>query len=190
MTAYPEAKDIYWNLGWPAPLPLRSGTKWPPPVGFSGNNGRFPQYSDLVMWEQMSKYRDGNICLRLPYEIEIDGTLWCIIGIDIDAYGEETGALTLAEAEKRWGPLPPTYRATSRTDGVSGIRLFRAPAGTKLHGDLKFAELGFGDIEFIQRSTTATSSAGRASTTRRGDVPVVLRRPRGPRRHGHPTSSG
>jgi hypothetical protein len=128
----------------------------------------------------MSKYRDGNICLRLPYEIEIDGTLWCIIGIDVDAYDEETGALTLAEAEKRWGPLPPTYRATSRTDGVSGIKLFRAPAGTKLHGDLKFAELDIGDVVCWPSIHDKT---GRMYLW-------YYDGPRGPRRHGHPTSSG
>lgn len=40
------------------------------------------------------------------------------------------GAKTLAEAEARFGPLPPTVTSTSRDDGVSGIRLFRVPAGS------------------------------------------------------------
>jgi len=81
------------------------------------------------------------LCLRLP-----DG----VVGIDVDAYGTKTGAATLAEAEQRWGPLPCTVRSTSREDGVSGIKLYRVPAGTKLAGGIKFSELGIADIDVIQ----------------------------------------
>lgn len=138
---YANAYDIYWELGWRGVLPLKRGTKSPPPSGYTGDGKPDPTYDQLANWAQSSIYRDGGLCLRLP-----DG----VVGIDVDAYGEKTGAATLVEAEKRWGPLPPTVRSTSRDDGVSGIRLYRVPTGTKLVGVLKFNELGIGDIDLIQ----------------------------------------
>jgi hypothetical protein len=50
---------------------------------------------------------------------------------------------TLGEGQKRWGALPPTYRSTSRGDGVSGIRLYRVPPGIKF-SENRFDELGLG----------------------------------------------
>ena len=85
---------------------------------------------------------DDNLALRLTDEE---------IGIDVDNYGDKNGAPTLAEGEKRWGTLPPTYRSTSRDDGVSGIKLFRVPPGTVLHDRIKVPELGLGGIEICQR---------------------------------------
>lgn len=111
-----------------------------PPSGFTGGYDADPTPQDYARWD--AEFPDGNVCLRLPDDI---------VGIDVDAYGGKTGAATLAEAERRWGPLPPTYRVTSRHDGVSGIRLYRVPAGTKLRGVLKFSELGIGDVDIIQR---------------------------------------
>jgi Bifunctional DNA primase/polymerase, N-terminal len=73
------------------------------------------------------------------------------IGIDVDAYDAKTGDLTLKEAESRWGPLPPTYRSSSRIDDeVSGIRVFKASVGLFFRGKIGFPELGIGDIETIQ----------------------------------------
>ena len=56
----------------------------------------------------------------------------------------------MAEAEKRWGELPPTYTSTSRDDGISGIRIYRIPNGVKLASLVEFPELELGDIEIIQ----------------------------------------
>ena len=70
---------------------------------------------------------NGNIALRMPPNL---------IGIDVDAYGEKAGAETLAAAEAEWGPLPNTWRTTSRVDGISGIRLFRVPEGLSWPGKL------------------------------------------------------
>lgn len=138
---YADAYDVYLELGWQGVLPLKRGTKSPPPPGCTGVGKPDPTPEQMADWAQSSRYRDGGLCLRLP-----DG----VVGIDIDAYGEKTGAATLAEAESRWGPLPPTVRSTSRTDRVSGIRLYRVPPGTKLVGGIKFPELGIGDIDIIQ----------------------------------------
>jgi hypothetical protein len=74
-----------------------------------------------------------------------------VLGIDVDDYaferweedengeavkvrGVKTGAATLAALEAELGPLPATWRSSSRGDGPSGIRLFRVPPGL-LWGD-------------------------------------------------------
>jgi hypothetical protein len=139
MTGYAEAKDLYWQPGWRGILQLNPGTKYPPPQGFTGHDGADPSYPDICTWAD--EHPDGNLALRLPDDI---------IGIDVDAYGAKTGATTLAEAENRWGKLPPTHRSTSRADGVSGIKLFRVPPGTVLRDRIEFGDLGVGDIDVVQ----------------------------------------
>jgi len=140
-TGYADAYDLYLESGWKGVLPLKRGTKFPPPTGYTGGGKPDPTSEQIAAWAKSSTYRDGGLCLRLP-----DG----VVGVDVDAYATKTGAATLDEAEKRWGPLPPTVRSTSRDDGVSGIRLYRMPPGTKLAGVIKFPELGIGDIDIIQ----------------------------------------
>ncbi|PXY33569.1 hypothetical protein BAY59_10835 [Prauserella coralliicola] len=145
----------YAEAGWPCILPVPVVSKHPPPVGFTGAEGRDTTPLDLVGWA--GTHAGHSIALRMP-----DG----VIGIDVDHYdkvkrvvdpatGEtvekvvaKRGADTLAEYETRWGPLPPTWTSTARGDldspGPSRVALFRVPAGryrTKL-GDA---------IEIIQR---------------------------------------
>ncbi len=116
---YADAADIYWQAGWRGILPLPHARKKNPPAGYTGATGTDPTYPDVYAWADGT---DGprNICLRMPPGI---------IGIDVDAYGEKSGAATLAAREHRWGVLPPTWRTTSRDDGTSGIRLYRVPEG-------------------------------------------------------------
>ena len=116
MGGYGDAFDIYYKLGWAGVLPVPSFRKIPPPEGYTGHDGINPSFADMHAWSQ--DRHDNNLALRLSAEE---------IGIDVDNYGDKNGGATLAEAEKRWGTLPPTYRSTSREDGVSGIRLFRVP---------------------------------------------------------------
>ena len=137
---YGSTFDIYHRLGWPSVLPVPAYAKEPPPTGYTGHAGIDPSYADMCTWAQ--EHPGGNLALRLPDNV---------IGIDVDAYGKKTGAATLAEVEKRWGPLPPTYCSSSRTDGVSGIRLYRVPPGTVLRDGIRFPELGIGDIDIVQR---------------------------------------
>jgi replicative DNA helicase len=144
---YAEAQGSYLAAGWTAPLPLKRGTKGPPPSGFTGKTGAYPNEIDLAVWRETVS--DGNLALRLPDRVEVAGQLWSVIGLDEDHYGGKTGAQTIAEGEKRYGLLPPTPYSTSRTDG-SRIRLYRIPAGIKLHGVLKFGDLNIGDVEIIQ----------------------------------------
>lgn len=144
---YAEAQASYLAAGWKAPLPLKRGTKWPPPSGFTGNTGSYPSEIDLAGWRQTGS--DGNLALRLPDRVEVSGQFWSVIGLDEDHYGGKTGAETIAEGEKRFGQLPPTPYSTSRKDG-SRIRLYLIPAGIKLHGVLKFTDMNIGDVEIIQ----------------------------------------
>lgn len=107
----------YYRAGW-SPLPLPAGEKNPPPVGYTGQKGRHAEPSQVEAW--IKRKGDGNIALRMPPTL---------IGIDVDNYGDKAGARTIEEAEAKWGPLPPTWRTTSRTDDISGIRLYRITSG-------------------------------------------------------------
>ena len=147
MTGYGAAQGCYLAAGWPAPLPLTRGTKSPPPTGFTGKTGAYPSENDFALWR--TAFSRGNLALRLPDAVEVGGQVWSVVGIDEDHYDGKTGALTIAEGERRYGPLPPTPYSTSRKDG-SCIRIFLAPAGVKLHGVLTFSDLNIGDVEIIQ----------------------------------------
>ncbi|MDX1886528.1 bifunctional DNA primase/polymerase [Mycolicibacterium sp. 120270] len=136
------AAPIYRERGWESPFPLPKGEKFPPPKGTTGREGKTPNPQQITAWRRKNPH--GNTGLRLP-----DG----VIGIDVDAYGDKTGGRALREAEKRWGPLPPTVISSSRDDCVSGIRLYRIPQSIDLPGDIKLMlDDGtlVGDIEIIQ----------------------------------------
>lgn len=113
---YREAAWAYWSAGWRGVLPLPVRRKGPPPSGYTGWVGIEPSGADVQTWCDGPEGA-GNIALRLPQGV---------YGLDVDAYEPKTGAEALAALEERLGPLPATWRVTSRTDGVSGIRLFRA----------------------------------------------------------------
>lgn len=106
----------YLRAGWRGLLWLRPGTKWPPPKGYTGHDGDWPSPADVQTW--CDEQPDANIALRL------DET---VLGIDVDAYGDKPGGKTLTQLEEELGPLPPTVVSSSRTDGISGIRLYRIP---------------------------------------------------------------
>ena len=124
------AARVYRRLGWTGTLPLPPAAKGPPPPGFTGHDGGWPTPDDLGRWARDGYVtgRDGNhrhhaahnLALRLPPSM---------IGFDVDNYGDKHGADTLHALEDKLGPLPPTVRSTSRDDGVSGIYLYRVPAG-------------------------------------------------------------
>lgn len=121
---YELSARVYYRAGW-SPLPLPPGEKTYPPVGYTGQKGRHAEPSQVEAW--INRKGDGNVALRMPPEL---------IGIDVDNYGDKAGAATLAAAEAAWGPLPPTWKTTSRSDAVSGIRLFRIPPGLAWPGGL------------------------------------------------------
>lgn len=139
---YADHVLAYAEAGWPCILPVPPATKTPPPVGFTGAEGR--DTDPLTLVQLAGDMPHHSIALRMP-----DG----VIGIDVDQYvkhgTQKHGAETLAAFVERWGPLPATWTSTAREpDGPSRIHLFRVPAqryGTKLGTGAT------GDIEIIQR---------------------------------------
>lgn len=116
-TPYHQAASDYADKGW-SPIRLPHREKAPPPTGFTGYAGALVTDDDIAAWQGAG---GGNVGLRMPE---------CVLGIDVDAYNGKTGADTLAASEAWLGPLPPTWRSTSRqADPVSGIRFFRVPEG-------------------------------------------------------------
>lgn len=122
-TPYATAAALYWQAGWRGILPLPPRAKSNPPNGFTGRDGAWPSYPDVYAW--VEERPGSNICLRLPPDV---------IGVDVDHYGDKKGGDVLAQLEADLGPLPDTWRVTSRDDGVSGIRLFRVPVGLRWPG--------------------------------------------------------
>ncbi len=138
---YRRGAPVYRAAGWHGVLPLPPAQKFPPPTGFTGHDGAWPTENQIAAWVA-DRPAEANLMLRVNYGL---------IGVDVDAYDTKTGGRTLKEAESRWGPLPPTYRSSARSDdSTSGIRLFRVPEGALFRGMLKFVDLGIGDIEIVQ----------------------------------------
>lgn len=109
--------------------------------GWTGYDGGWPDDDQVSAWSR-EEPADANLMLRINHGV---------IGIDVDAYDAKKGGETLKVAESRWGPLPPTYRSSSRSDDiVSGIRVFRVPEGQLFVGKITFPEQGLGDIDTIQ----------------------------------------
>jgi hypothetical protein len=133
---YASAAALYWDAGWRGVLPLPANRKASPPTGWTGRAGAWPSRADVEAWVGGSEGH-GNVGLRLPVDV---------IGLDVDNYSGKQGAATIKHAESQWGELLPTWRSTSRDDGVSGIYLFRAPTGLAWPG-----ELGPG-VEVIQHA--------------------------------------
>ena len=116
--AFREAQ-AYRELGWPGVIPVSvHGTKMPIYTGITGNNGE--DATAVLLMELIKLYGWANLGLRLPFDV---------IGIDVDDYDGKNGGRTFRSLNGRLGPLPTTYRSTSRApeDSVSGIYLFRAP---------------------------------------------------------------
>lgn len=146
---YVQGAPDYLAAGWEGVLPIgfRRGEnpeprrKANPPAGFSGDDGAWPTRGQVAQWRQA--WPDLNLGLRLPSDV---------IGLDIDAYVSagtlelKRGDELLARLEAELGPLPSTWRSSSRgVENPSGVRLFRVPEGTRLITVIP------GGIEIIQR---------------------------------------
>lgn len=114
---FARAAHIYRQAGWHGTLPLgsRPGVKYPPPSGWTGHGAPYPSAADVAAWSET--HGDRNIGLRMPPSV---------IGLDVDDYGDKTGAATLAQLELNFGPLPPTWVSSARP-APSGIRFYRVP---------------------------------------------------------------
>jgi hypothetical protein len=109
------AARLYLASGWPSVLPLPARRKVSPPDGFTGRRGADPTQEQIQEW--VRRRPRGNVALRLP-----EG----VVGLDLDLYKPE-GAASYAALVAECGPLPATWRSTSRDDD-SGIHLFAVPA--------------------------------------------------------------
>lgn len=110
---YADTWHEYHKAGW-ATLLLPPRKKSPPPPGFTGEHP-YPSVADQQAWAETGA-DDSNIGIRMPRHV---------IGIDVDAYDGKNGAETLAKLEAELGPLPPTWRSTSRLeDEISGQRFY------------------------------------------------------------------
>ena len=140
------AAPAYYRAGWPV-FPV-VGKAINIPKGVTGRGGQPIEYATVVDW--MFNRPDDNIAVRL------NG----IIGIDVDAYDKDgqvkRGDETLASAEHLWGPLPPTWRSTSREPAnPSGIRFYRVPKGVEFQTIIRLPNADgevTGDIEIVQQS--------------------------------------
>ena len=146
-TPYSRVAVHYLEAGW-SPIPLPHHEKWPPPDGFTGADGAYVNKQQVIAWSATRprraragklSYPPSNVAIRLPGNV---------IGLDVDAYAGKQGSAAMAEAEKRWGPLPDTWMTSSKTDG-SGIRLYRVPEGLAWPGDFRRAT-GHGGVELIR----------------------------------------
>jgi DNA polymerase I-like protein with 3'-5' exonuclease and polymerase domains len=145
MKPFADGVADYALAGWPCIMPVPVVKKSPPPDGFTGANGIDTAPAQLVAWS--GSHGDWSIAVRMPDDV---------IGIDVDHYPkvstlpdgtvktvEKRGGDWLAEYERRWGPLPSTWRSSAR-DLPSGIRFYRVPAG-------RYATKLGESIEIIQR---------------------------------------
>ena len=136
MRPFADAVADYALAGWSCILPVPGAAKHPPPVGFTGADGRDTDPLTLATWA--GTHASHSIALRMP-----DG----VIGLDVDHYRkgavDKRGGDSLAEYEQRWGALPATWRSSAR-ELPSGIRFYRVPAG-------RYATKLGESIEIIQR---------------------------------------
>jgi hypothetical protein len=176
LRSFAEHAADYRAAGLIGTLPLPAGQKFPPPAGYTGEDGIWPTDETIADWSD----RAGdafNLALRLPENL---------IGIDVDAYDEKPGGATLADAEARWGALPATYVSSARADGVSGIRMYRIPSGLDWPNVVGpgIETIRFGTLSRRPRSTRrpAPRTAGRPRTAPRWTCPTSPRSPTSPRR--------
>jgi AAA domain/Bifunctional DNA primase/polymerase, N-terminal len=125
-TPYASSARYYLKLGFsPLPLPARSKTE--PPKDWTGRGAPMASAADVEDFRLHHPDRNGNVCLRLPPGV---------IGVDVDAYKSAGHAAAWQDLVGAHGPLPEAPWSSSRDDGVSGIRLFRVPAGYEPKGSL------------------------------------------------------
>lgn len=146
LTAYQRAAQAYLDARWRNPIPLRSlraGDKHAgtPPKGVTGGDGADLTPERVGELAALTAYPD--VALRMSEDV---------FGIDLDGYDGRVGAEVIARAEVELGPLPPTFKSTSRGPGQpSGISHYRLPAGTPELADAEYnLRMRFGvDLETV-----------------------------------------
>lgn len=152
--------DAWRAKGWLGTIPLPAKAKNPPPNDYTGNKVSRVLYaseSQVRAWIESRTYNEnttkpqtvGNIGLALGWPVELAGERLQVVGVDVDNYEShgkaKHGGSQLKYLESQLGELPATYISSARTDGVSGIRFYLAPADAEFRGQADR------DIEVIQR---------------------------------------
>lgn len=123
-----SAAQIYFDAGW-KPIPGKKSNNTPAVNRHSGrNNLRVANQSQLDAWK--NQFRGSSVNLRMWDVENEDG--FETIGIDVDHYNEKKGYDYFKELEQRLGPLPATWRSSSRgamDENPSGIRFYKIPSG-------------------------------------------------------------
>jgi hypothetical protein len=139
---YMLGAPVYRGAGWEGVCPLPPREKLPPPSGYTGWTGKYPDDAQIDAWCRDPFYRHGNLMLRMSPGF---------LGFDVDAYNGKTGGRTMKEGERLYGPLPPTFRNTSKLDDpVSGHYLYRVPTDFRSVSVFGFPDLEIGHVELIQ----------------------------------------
>ncbi|WP_179272081.1 phage/plasmid primase, P4 family [Rhodococcus sp. 05-2254-6] len=132
MNPVAKAGRIYLEHGWSEPFPTPQGKKMPPPKGVTGN---VPISATHDVLGRLDDAPDGaNLALRMPQSVVISGQSYDVIGIDVDHHDDKHGGDTLAALELELGPLPTTWRNSSRAEPGHGHFFFRVPAGRNWRG--------------------------------------------------------
>jgi putative DNA primase/helicase len=164
---YGQAALSYIKAGWPEALPIwKGGTRDKQPMvrGYHGREGAWPDDNTNRLWA--GRYARANIALRLPR--------W-VIGLDVDQYSDKYGGDSLAELQEKLGPLPGTFVSTSRTDGVSGIRLYAVPGDFASSAWPSQAAVDIDMITWYERYVICWPSvhkSGKVYQWRLDDVPI------------------
>lgn len=115
----------YVELGWEV-VPIIPNRKVVAASGVTGRLGSPLTEDEAQQWADAEQ--DYGIALRMPVGM---------IAVDVDAYDGKNGAITLASLIAKCGPLPPTWRNSSRNgDLISGHYFYRVPTDFKGRSDL------------------------------------------------------
>lgn len=118
---FARGAPVWRAAGWAGTLWLPYGKKSPPPTDYTGALGLEPDDNTVAGWAQ----QPGNLGIRMPMGV---------IGLDVDYYKQD-GPGSLSQLVHACGPLPATWRSSSRPDARSGVYLYRVPVGVKLRGN-------------------------------------------------------
>ncbi|MET7739609.1 hypothetical protein [Streptomyces sp. NPDC005385] len=117
--SYPQGRLYYKGADWCSPIPLKAGTKFPPPVKVTGKNGS--DASEELQGIFDTNYPDGETAIRLAPDVA---------ALDVDTYEGKDGYFELQELEDELGELPRGPISSKRECPTeNGKRLFIVPAG-------------------------------------------------------------
>lgn len=107
------------SSGLGSPIPVKTGSKFPPLEGLTGSSGLDLSGPDVE--EYRESHGRNNVAIRLARDV---------IGLDFDYHKDHAATAGARAAIEDRGSLPATWRTTRRGAGdLSGICLYRLPDG-------------------------------------------------------------